>query len=104
MAEILHIRSTDGSFFRSGEVDSASSGGDALTLTGARAQTVRGFGACFNELGWKALNALSAVLDELFSPQGGCLNYGRVPIGANDFSLDWYSCDEERDDLDLRHF
>ena len=76
MAEILHIRSTDGSFFRPGEVDPASSGGDALTLTGARAQTVRGFGACFNELGWKALNALSdidrtAVLDELFSPQGG---------------------------------
>lgn len=109
MAEILHIRSTDGSFFRPGEVDPASSGGDALTLTGARAQTVRGFGACFNELGWRALNTLSdidrtAVLDELFSPQGGCLNYGRVPIGANDFSLDWYSCDEERDDLDLRHF
>jgi glucosylceramidase len=74
------------------------------------AQVVDGFGACFNELGWTSLQALGegdrdAVLRGLFAPGvGGTFTICRMPIGANDFSRDWYSYDETPDDFDLRRF
>ena len=73
-------------------------------------QAVDGFGACFNELGWTALNALNdqdrkTIFDELFSPGVGAnLTFCRLPIGANDFSRDWYSYDESPNDFSLRRF
>jgi glucosylceramidase len=73
-------------------------------------QTIEGFGAAFNELGWTALSALSGtareeVLTEMFAPGvGGNFTLGRMPIGANDFSRDWYSYDEVDGDFDLEHF
>ena len=73
-------------------------------------QTIDGFGACFNELGWASLSALDeknreSVLQELFAPGVGAnFNTCRMPIGANDFSLDWYSYDEVSDDFALEHF
>ena len=57
-------------------------------------QTIDGFGACFNELGWTSLNALAdedkdAIFRELFAPGVGLnLNICRMPVGANDFSRD----------------
>lgn len=73
-------------------------------------QDIEGFGACFNELGWSSLSLLSdsdrdQVMDELFTPGKG-LNFtvSRMPIGANDFSLDWYSYDEIDQDFSLEHF
>ena len=82
---------------------------DTLNILSERAQNVWGFGGCFNELGWDALNRTSTeqrdiILDEFFGQAGCAFNYGRVPIGANDFSLEWYSCDEVRDDTSLAHF
>ena len=56
-------------------------------------QTIDGFGACFNELGWDSLSALNetdreAILEELFAPGVGAnFNSCRMPIGANDFSV-----------------
>jgi glucosylceramidase len=73
-------------------------------------QTVEGLGACFNELGWDALQLLSeddrdGVLRELFAPGVGAdLGLCRMPIGANDFARDWYSFDETPGDLALEHF
>ncbi|GAA4771050.1 glycoside hydrolase family 30 protein [Microbacterium gilvum] len=73
-------------------------------------QTMEGFGVCFNELGWRALSRLSAddrdgILHELFAPGVGTgFTLCRMPIGANDFSADWYSYDEEPGDLALEHF
>ena len=55
-------------------------------------QTIDGFGACLNELGWDSLSALheadrEAILEELFAPGFGAnFNSCRMPIGANDFS------------------
>lgn len=86
------------------------SGADAvLALDGREYQTMHGFGGCFNELGWRALQALppsgrAAVLAELFSPEGAGLNFCRLPIGANDYSFDWYSLDETPGDYALEHF
>lgn len=84
-------------------------GGDGLQLTGEKKQQVWGFGACFNELGWDALQKAdskehAAFMEELFGAKGCRFNLGRVPIGANDFSLGWYSCDETDEDYKLRDF
>ncbi len=72
-------------------------------------QTRDGFGGCFNELGWEALVALpsdkrEAVLKELFLPEGANFTLCRAPIGANDFSLGWYSLDETPGDYAKKHF
>jgi len=72
-------------------------------------QTMDGFGGCFNELGWEALVALpagqrEAALKELFAPEGANFTLCRAPIGANDFSLGWYSLDETPGDYQMKHF
>jgi glucosylceramidase len=43
-------------------------------------------------------------MDELFLEENSGFRIGRVPIGANDFSLQWYSCDETDEDYELEHF
>ena len=73
-------------------------------------QTIQGFGACFNELGWDALNDLSAadrasIMHELFAPGVGAnFTICRMPMGANDFSRDWYSYTETPGDFTLADF
>jgi glucosylceramidase len=72
-------------------------------------QTIDGFGGCFNELGWEALVAIpterrEAALKELFAPEGANFTLGRAPIGANDFSLGWYSLNETLGDYEMKHF
>jgi glucosylceramidase len=74
------------------------------------AQPIQGFGACFNELGWTSLQALSeadrdAVMRELFDPAVGArFTYCRMPVGANDFAIEAYSYDETDGDFGLRNF
>ena len=85
-------------------------GGSELLVTGEEKQRWRGFGGCFNELGWIALSGLpsrlrKAALDALFHPATGCaFNLCRLPIGASDYALDWYSHDETPGDYSLRRF
>lgn len=73
-------------------------------------QTIDGFGACFNELGWEALNILpkkqqEKILYSLFDARNGCaFNLCRMPIGANDYALDWYSHNESADDFTMDNF
>ncbi|VBB05721.1 glycosyl hydrolase all-beta [Lucifera butyrica] len=91
-------------------VMAAASSEDTLALTGERGQNIGGFGGCFNELGWIALSriepaARERVLRDLFHPQLGCkFNYCRLPIGANDYALDWYSCNETDGDYAMEKF
>lgn len=74
------------------------------------AQTMKGFGTCFNELGWASLKTLTEaeqqeIFSELFEPgKGANLNRGRMSMGANDFALDWYSPDETAGDFELKDF
>jgi O-Glycosyl hydrolase len=83
---------------------------DVVLKRDGAAQTIDGFGGCFNELGWVSLNALAAedrdaVMKELFAPGVGAnFTICRMPVGANDFSRDWYSYDETPGDLALEHF
>jgi glucosylceramidase len=83
---------------------------DVFVQTDAPLQPIEGFGACFNELGWTSLALLSpadreSVLRELFAPGVGAgLTLCRMPVGANDFSRDWYSYDETDGDFALERF
>src|SRR5205085_2445695 len=81
-----------------------------LSVTDRRQQTIDGFGGCFNEIGWQVLEALSEdrrtqILHDLFDPATGCgYRLCRVPIGANDYALEWYSHNEYGGDLAMEHF
>jgi glucosylceramidase len=83
---------------------------NTLEVTGETDQTIEGFGGCFNELGWITLSHLDEenrekVLDELFNPSSGCkLNFCRLPVGANDYSAEWYSCNETSNDYEMKEF
>lgn len=83
---------------------------NAITLDASTMfQTMDGFGGCFNELGWEALLAIpadraEAALKELFSPEGANFTLCRAPIGANDFSLGWYSLNETPGDYEMKNF
>jgi glucosylceramidase len=74
------------------------------------AQTIKGFGACFNELGWTSLSRLkeeerTAIMKELFQPGAGAnFTICRMPVGANDFSRDWYSYNETEGDFEMKNF
>lgn len=73
-------------------------------------QTIEGFGACFNELGWTSLKSLDnsdreSILKELFAPGvGGNFTICRMPVAANDFARDWYSYDETDGDFEMKNF
>jgi glucosylceramidase len=72
-------------------------------------QTVDGFGGCFNELGWDALQALDSAQQEtalkaLFDAGGCNFNLCRAPMGANDFAREWYSLDETPGDYAMTNF
>jgi len=105
---IIHIKSVEGACWESSAVTSEQHD-DKLELTGVRRQKILGFGNCFNELSWDTLSGLpettrNEFLNELYGEDGCRFNSGRVPIGANDYSLEWYSCDDVRDDFSLEHF
>jgi glucosylceramidase len=82
----------------------------SLRLTGATEQTMRGFGGALSEIGWSLLAQLPAaardrVLRDLFDPQTGSgFSIARIPIGASDFALGWYSADETDGDWTLQRF
>lgn len=81
-----------------------------LQLTGTTLQTIKGFGGCFNELGYQAIEEYArpeereTIYRELFSPDELNFHFNRAPIGANDFALKWYSYDEEDGDHALERF
>jgi len=81
-----------------------------LELTGELFQEVDGFGGCFNELGYVALQHLSEedrrqVFHSLFHPEGEQrFSICRLPIGASDYALEWYSHNETDGDLAMEHF
>jgi len=81
-----------------------------LALTPEKFQTVEGFGGCFNELGYVALRHLPEedmrkVFYSLFHPDGELkFSICRLPIGASDYALEWYSHNETDGDLNMEHF
>jgi len=82
---------------------------DVTILTDQYLQKTEGFGGCFNELSWTTLSSLDekdkdAILKDLFSADGMNFTLCRMPIGANDFSRDWYSYNETDKDFEMKNF
>ena len=83
---------------------------DRLEPTGRTLQTFYGFGAACNEMEWTVLSGLTdqerkKILSNFFGPGNGCrLKICRIPIGANDYAQNWYSCDEQAGDYSLHSF
>lgn len=79
-------------------------------LADSARQSIRGFGACFNELGWDALSVLDSatregIIAEMFTPDlGASFTVCRMPVAANDFSRDWYSYNETDGDFEMCDF
>lgn len=108
-AKIRWISSTKASVWKDKQVLDET--GDAnLTITHEKFQNVEGFGGCFNELGFMALSHLSEeergqVMYSLFHPEGEQkFSICRLPIGASDYALDWYSLNETDGDLEMKYF
>ncbi len=83
---------------------------DLVVQSDRHEQTIDGWGGCFNELGWVALQSATPadrreVLRQLFAPGVGLdFTICRMPIGASDYATNWYSLDETPGDFDLKHF
>jgi glucosylceramidase len=95
------VTSADGAYWvTTGTLTEAASGTADVTVNEASpAQTWEGFGGSFNEKGWAYLLMLgeadrSRALQLLFGRDGLNLTFGRIPIGATDYSTDRYSLDE----------
>lgn len=108
----LQITTTASSAWTTKTLLSAGQKTDATLSIGAvlpRMQPWRGFGGCFNEYGWDALQALdekqrAEVLDALFASDGCAFTHCRLPIGASDYALEWYSHNEHAGDLSMSKF
>lgn len=80
-----------------------------VVLKEDRAQTIRGFGGCFNELGQIALKRTTPekqeeILNHLFGEEGLRLGFCRIPIGASDYAAEWYSHNETDGDYEMKYF
>ena len=73
-------------------------------------QRFDGFGGCFNEMGWDALSVLPAdqitnAMKLLFDPhEGASFLYGRLPVGASDYSMSTYTLDDTAGDYSMTNF
>jgi len=111
---LTFVTTTEASAWQKGSTYKPTFSWDMLNLnldpSQATSPPMQGFGACFNELGWTSLQALSEddrqnILHELFDPTAGArFTFCRMPIGANDFATGPYSYDETEADFDLKHF
>lgn len=80
-----------------------------IDIASERAQVIDGLGGTFNEMGWDALCHLDEkqrqeVLYMLFSPSESNYTYCRMPIGASDFALNFYSLNDVADDFEMINF
>ena len=67
-----------------------------------------GFGGTFNEAGWDALSVVSSeityALTLLFGEDHANFVYGRIPMGASDYSMSQYTYAETPNDYEMNDF
>ena len=92
--------STDGNYWKESSVSASekAEGKPLVSVTGDESlMTFKGWGTCFNELGWDALQILpqekqDELLKRIFAPDGDLkYTHGRLSLGANDYARSWYS-------------
>lgn len=82
---------------------------DITIFTDEKLQVIDGLGGSFNELGWTAITSLPAdkskeVFNALFSTEGCNFSMCRLPLGASDYALSYYSCNDVAEDFVMRDF
>jgi len=82
---------------------------DITVYTDSLLQVIDGVGGAFNELGWDAISALDEkgkeeVVNALFSKDGCNFSMCRIPIGASDYALSYYSSNDVPEDFEMRDF
>ncbi|HTQ06663.1 MAG TPA: glycoside hydrolase family 30 protein [Polyangiaceae bacterium] len=94
-----------------GKVTTLTSGTPTLTVDAStKYQQFTGFGGCFNEMSWDALSVLSAddvtkAMKLLFDANDGAnFVYGRIPMGASDYAMSWYTLDDTAGDYAMNDF
>ena len=83
--------------------------GTEIVIGAEKGKPIYGFGACFSELGIKAISSLDgekrrAVYDDFFGKDGCGFSFCRLPVGANDFAENWYSYNEVENDFSMEYF
>ena len=98
-------------YWMAGQVTKVTSGTAGLNVDqNTSYQRFDGFGGAFNEAGWDALSVLSSdqvtnAVKLLFDQQAGAkFVFGRVPIGASDYALSWYTLDDTAGDYSMSKF
>jgi glucosylceramidase len=107
----LLVTSANNALWQTGTIAAATAGTPTITVNDSQThQKFLGFGGSFNEKGWSNLSQLSAsdqakAMALLFDAKDGAnFQYGRVPIGANDYSVTMYSEDDTANDTSLASF
>ncbi|WP_066219871.1 glycoside hydrolase family 30 protein [Formosa haliotis] len=82
---------------------------DITVYTDQKLQVIDGIGGSFNEMGWEALQSLDeqqqdAVINAIFSKEGCNFSMCRMPIGASDYALSYYSHNDVAEDFEMRDF
>ncbi len=73
-------------------------------------QLWEGFGGTFNEMGWDALSVVGSAettkaLKLLFDARDGAnFVFGRLPVGASDYAMSWYTLAETANDYAMTNF
>jgi glucosylceramidase len=79
-------------------------------FTGTQYQTIQGFGGCFSEIAWDAVQSLTSaaardsVIRALFDTSGCNWNFCRLAVGSNDFADGYYSYDDVSGDNAMTNF
>jgi glucosylceramidase len=105
------ITSAQNAYWQTGTVTTVTSGTADLNVDkNTTYQRWDGFGGTFNEMGWDALSAVSAAeitnaMKLLFDANDGAnFVYGRLPLGASDYSMSWYTLDDTAGDYAMDKF
>lgn len=107
---IQWVSSVEDSYWQEKQAIGAGTENANLIITDVKAQNIEGFGGCFNELSYVALSHLAEderhkVFHSLFHPEGEHkFSICRLPIGASDYALEWYSLNETDEDFAMEHF
>jgi glucosylceramidase len=102
--------SSKDNYWKPGTFTKVASGTADLTVDeNNKKQAWEGFGGTFNEMGWDALSVVSSeipnVMKLLFDAKDGAnFVYGRLPLGASDYSMSWYTLDETAGDYSMTNF
>jgi glucosylceramidase len=103
------ITSGKGSYWQTGAITAGTGTATVTVNESSKNQKWIGFGGCFNEKGWEALQKLSAgdrdkAIKLLFGKDGCNFTWGRIPIGASDYGLTRYTLDETAGDTAMTSF